>query len=43
MWFIFLDWRDSIRVLGLLGVFSATITLLAWLAIDRLLKLKMPS
>lgn len=42
MWFISLDWQDSIRVLGLLGVFSATITLIAWLAIDRLLKLKMP-
>jgi DHA1 family bicyclomycin/chloramphenicol resistance-like MFS transporter len=43
MWFISLGWQDVVGVLGLLGIGSATITLLSWLAIDRLMKLKMPS
>lgn len=43
MWFISLGWQDAVRVLGLLGLCSATITLVSWLAIDRLLNLKMPS
>lgn len=43
MWFISLNWRDSISVLGVLGLGSATITLISWLIINRLLKLKMPS
>ena len=43
MWFISLDWQDSVRVLGLLGFFSAAVTLLSWLAINRLLQLKMPT
>lgn len=43
MWFISLGWQDVVRILGLLGLGSATVTLLSWLAIDRLLKLKMPS
>jgi hypothetical protein len=43
MWFISLGWQDTVRVLGVLGVGSATITLVAWLAINRLLQLKMPS
>lgn len=42
MWFISLNWQDSISVLGLLGFCSATITLISWLTINRLLKLKMP-
>jgi DHA1 family bicyclomycin/chloramphenicol resistance-like MFS transporter len=43
MWFISLDWQDAVLVLGLLGIGSASITLLSWLAIKRLLHLKMPS
>ena len=43
MWFISLGWQDTIRVIGLLGVCSATTTLAAWLIINRLLPLKMPS
>ncbi len=42
MWFISLDWQDPIMVLGTLGVITSAITLCSWLAIDRLLKLKMP-
>lgn len=43
MWFISLGWKDAVFVLGLLGMGSASVTLLAWLAIKRLLHLKMPS
>jgi DHA1 family bicyclomycin/chloramphenicol resistance-like MFS transporter len=43
MWFISLGWQDAVRILGLLGIGSATLTLAAWLTIDRLLHLKMPS
>lgn len=43
MWFISLGWQDVVGVLGLLGIGSATLTLLSWLAINRLMKLKMPS
>jgi DHA1 family bicyclomycin/chloramphenicol resistance-like MFS transporter len=43
MWFISLGWQDPVQVLGVLGLCSATITLTAWLAIDHLLHLKMPS
>jgi len=43
MWFISLDWQDTVRVLGFLGSCSAAITLLAWLVINRIFKLKMPS
>ncbi len=43
MWFISLGWQDAVRILGLLGIGSATLTLVAWLTIDRLLHLKMPS
>jgi DHA1 family bicyclomycin/chloramphenicol resistance-like MFS transporter len=42
MWFISLGWQDSIQVIGILGVGSATITVLSWLAINRLLVLKIP-
>lgn len=42
MWFISLDWQDPVKVLGTLGVITATITLCSWLAINRLLSLKMP-
>ena len=42
MWFISLDWQDPVGVLGTLGITTSTITLCSWLAIDRLLKLKMP-
>jgi len=43
MWFISLGWQDPVRVLGLLGMISATITLTAWLTINRLFRLKMPT
>ena len=43
MWFISLGWQDSVRMIGLLGVCSAGTTLAAWLIINRLLPLKMPS
>lgn len=42
MWFISLDWQNPVRVLGILGVITAAITLCSWFAIDRLVKLKMP-
>lgn len=42
MWFISLGWQDTIQVMGLLGICSATLTLAAWLAINRLLTLKLP-
>lgn len=42
MWFISLEWLDPVRLLGLMGIITATITLCSWLAIDRLLVLKMP-
>jgi DHA1 family bicyclomycin/chloramphenicol resistance-like MFS transporter len=42
MWFISLGWQDSIQVLGILGIVAATITVVSWLAINRLLVLKMP-
>jgi MFS transporter, DHA1 family, multidrug resistance protein len=42
MWFISLDWQDPVLVLGILGAITASITLCSWLAIDRLLHLKMP-
>lgn len=42
MWFISLDWKDPVSVLGSLGAVTAAITLCSWFAIDRLLKLKMP-
>lgn len=43
MWFISLGWNDAVLVLGLLGIGSASVTLFAWLAIRRLLHLRMPS
>ncbi len=43
MWFISLGWEDATGLLGILGLVSATITLVAWLSIDRFLNLKMPS
>jgi MFS transporter, DHA1 family, multidrug resistance protein len=42
MWFISLDWQDPVLILGILGVITAAITLASWLAINRLLTLKMP-
>lgn len=42
MWFISLGWKDPVLVLGLLGIASATFTLTAWLALNRMLGLKMP-
>ncbi len=42
MWFISLGWKDSIQLIGLLGVCSATVTALSWLAINKLFSLKMP-
>lgn len=42
MWFISLGWQDAVWVLGLLGAGSAAVTLAAWLAIHRFLRLKMP-
>lgn len=42
MWFISLGWQDPVWVLGVLGVGSATVTLSAWLAINRWLELKFP-
>lgn len=42
MWLISLDWLDKVAVLGWFGVGSATITLFAWLGINRLFKLKLP-
>lgn len=42
MWFISLDWQDKVRVIGLLGTVSATVTLVSWLLIRRYLKLKLP-
>jgi hypothetical protein len=42
MWFISLDWQDPVLILGILGVVTAAITLASWLAINRLLTLKMP-
>ncbi len=42
MWFISLNWQDPVLILGILGVITATITLFSWLAINRLLHLKMP-
>ncbi|WP_419175013.1 multidrug effflux MFS transporter [Desulfosediminicola sp.] len=43
MWFISLDWQDTVRVLGILGTCSATLTLTAWIVINRVFKLKMVS
>ncbi|MBU0943724.1 MAG: Bcr/CflA family efflux MFS transporter [Proteobacteria bacterium] len=42
MWLISLDWLDKVAVLGWLGMFSATITLLSWWGINRLFKLQLP-
>lgn len=42
MWFVSLGWQDAIRVLGMMGVFAATVTLVSWLVLNRLLKLKLP-
>ncbi|MCK5515468.1 MAG: MFS transporter, partial [Desulfobulbaceae bacterium] len=42
MWFISLGWRDAIQVIGVLGMCSGTVALGGWLAINRLLKLKLP-
>lgn len=42
MWLISCDWQDKIAVLGWLGTGSAAGTLLAWLAINRVFKLKFP-
>jgi len=42
MWFISLGWHDAIRVLGILGVGSATITLTSWFVINRLFRVKFP-
>ncbi len=42
MWFISLNWHNPIRLLGILGMASAGITLIGWLAINSLLQLKMP-
>ena len=42
MWLISFDWYDKVAVLGWLGIISATITLTAWIVINRLVKLKIP-
>jgi len=42
MWFVSLGWQDTIQVLGVMGICSATLTLAGWLAINRLFKLKFP-
>ncbi len=42
MWFISLGWHDAVRILGILGLGSATITLTSWFAINRLLRVKFP-
>lgn len=42
MWFISLGWQDAVRVLGVLGVCSATTTLIGWFAINRLFPLRLP-
>lgn len=42
MWFISLDWQDTIYTLGVLGVCSILTALLSWLAINHFLKLKLP-
>ena len=42
MWFISLGWHDAIQVIGILGMCSGTLALTGWLAINHLLKLKLP-
>jgi len=42
MWFISLDWQNPTRLLGILGMASAAITLLGWLMINTFSKLRMP-
>lgn len=42
MWFISFNWQDKVMVLGLLGMTSASVTLLSWLVINHLLALKFP-
>lgn len=42
MWFISLDWQNSLQVLGILGVCSTLTALLGWFVINRFLTLKLP-
>lgn len=42
MWIISQDWHDKIVVMGWLGTISASITILLWLVINRLLTIKLP-
>lgn len=42
MWIISQDWHDKIIVMGWLGTISASITILFWLVINRLLTIKLP-
>ena len=42
MWIISQDWHDKIVVMGWLGTISASITILFWLVINRLLTIKLP-
>lgn len=43
MWFISLGWADTLGLLGWLGIGSASLTLAAWLAINRKLSLNFPA
>lgn len=42
MWFISLDWQDTVRLTGILGLAAAIATLLGWFAVNRLFTLKFP-
>ena len=42
MWFISLDWQDTVGLTGLMGLGAALITLLGWFAVSRKFALKFP-
>ena len=42
MWFISLEWSDTITVLGWLGMISSTITITLWLLVNRFLRVSYP-
>jgi DHA1 family bicyclomycin/chloramphenicol resistance-like MFS transporter len=42
MWLISLEWVDKIPVLGWMGVFSSSFTVIAWFLLTRLVNLRQP-